>query len=190
MEPSERMQRNVGHRVAEAWGGLFVAGLFLCALGILAMLASAATGLLSSFVIGLVLIASGILEGVGSFTHREKTGSRVLGVLSGVLVAVIGVILIARPELGVMAAGLLIATWFVASGLFRSVTSLVDRYPRWGWDFAYGILALILGLILFGRWPLSSFFIVGLLIGLEILARGIVLIATSMAVREEAHAAA
>lgn len=82
---------------------------------------------------------------------------------------------------------LLIAAYLFSSGLFRGVTALVDRYPRWGWDFAYGVLAVVLGAYVVARWPIGSFAILGTLVALEIIARGIALCAASWRVRELEH---
>ena len=84
-------------------------------------------------------------------------------------------------------ATLLIAGFFFASGLFRGITAIVDRYPHWGWDLGYAVIAIGLGVIVVGDYPFSAFWILGTLVAVEIIARGAALIAASTMLREIAH---
>jgi hypothetical protein len=56
--------------------------------------------------------------------------------LAGFLALVVGALLLYRPIAGLASLTLLIACYLFASGLFRAVISIVDRYQSWGWDLA------------------------------------------------------
>jgi uncharacterized membrane protein HdeD (DUF308 family) len=164
------------------WGGPFVLGLLVMAVGVLALLSALWTGLASIILLGILLAISGVLQ-IGYSFGRDRTGSPGVHLLAGILSAVVGVLIAARPAIGLAALTLLLAGYFFASGLFRTITSVVDRYARWGWDFAYGISAIILGIILVASWPTSAAWLVGTLVGLEIIFRGASLMAASLALR-------
>ncbi|MGA9522238.1 MAG: DUF308 domain-containing protein [Myxococcaceae bacterium] len=165
-----------------AWGITFTLGLLLVALGVFAIAASGTTGLATVFLFGAILAGSGIVQIVNAFANR-KEGRFALQLLAGVLSAVIGVLMFMRPVAGLAAVSLLIIGYFFASGLFYSVTSIADRYPRWSWDFAYGLSAIVLGIIGLTQWPITVAWLVGTLIGLEILFRGVNLMSSSLLVR-------
>jgi uncharacterized membrane protein HdeD (DUF308 family) len=77
----------------------------------------------------------------------------------------------------------MLAGYFFASGLFHAITSVMDRYARWGWDFVYGAISLFLGVVVMSEWPVSAVWLVGTLVGLGILFRGVALMAGSLTLR-------
>ena len=74
-----------------------------------------------------------------------------------------------------------------AAGLFHAITAVADRYPRWGIDFLYGVVALALGVYIVASWPISSFWVLGTVVGIEIIARGVALVSASWALRSIEH---
>ncbi len=108
-------------------------------------------------------------------------------VLAGLLALVVGGLFVFRPVASLASVTLLIAGYFFASGLFRGLTSVMDRYLGWGWDFAYGILTVALGIYVTAAWPLSSFVVLGTIVAIEIIARGITLMAASWVLRDIEH---
>jgi uncharacterized membrane protein HdeD (DUF308 family) len=187
---SSDTQRPSGSRMGSSvWGGPFVVGLLITLLGCLALASVGITSLLSVIFYGSLLTVMGIAEIVYAFRVR-KTGPFLLFLLGGVLSVVVGVLVLAWPAAGMAAMTLLLAGYFFATGLFRAITSLMDRYPRWGWDCADGIICVALGIIIMAQWPLSTLWAVGIVVGVGIISRGIALMASSLAVRSvvrEAH---
>jgi uncharacterized membrane protein HdeD (DUF308 family) len=164
------------------WGGPFVMGLLLSLLGIVALGAVVITSVASVIFFGSMLVVAGIFEIVHALRVR-KTGPFLMFLLGGVLSVVVGAMVLARPGSGLVAMTLLLAGYFFASGLFRGITSLVDRYAGWGWDFAYGIVSVVLGIIISAQMPTSTLWALGLVVGVEILSRGISIMAGALAVR-------
>jgi uncharacterized membrane protein HdeD (DUF308 family) len=174
---------------SSVWGGPFVVGLLITLLGCLALASIGITSLISVIFYGSLLTVMGIAEIVHAFRVR-KTGPFLLFLLGGVLSTIVGVLVLAWPAAGLAAMTLLLAGYFFATGLFRAITSLMDRYPRWGWDFADGVVCVALGVIIMALWPLSTLWAVGIVVGVGIISRGIALMASSLAVRSvlrEAH---
>jgi uncharacterized membrane protein HdeD (DUF308 family) len=167
---------------SSVWGGPFVVGLLITLLGCLALASIAITSLISVIFYGSLLTVMGVAEIIHAFRVR-KTGPFLLFLLGGVLSIVVGVLVLAWPAAGLAAMTLLLAGYFFATGLFRAITSLMDRYPRWGWDFADGSVCVALGVIIMALWPLSTLWAVGIVVGVGIISRGIALMASSLAVR-------
>ena len=179
----ERRDLGAPHRhISSFWTGPFVSGLLIALVGIIAFWTPLVTGVASALLIGGLLTFAGAVELIGSFRRRHE-GSVAHSVLSGILSLVVGILFLARPVAGVGALGLMLAAYFFASGLFRVINSAADRYSRWGWDFAYGLVALAAGVMVLMYWPLSSLVLVGMLIGLELLARGIALMGIGWGMR-------
>ncbi|OJT18650.1 hypothetical protein BO221_38535 [Archangium sp. Cb G35] len=171
---------------AGLWGGPFVVGLLLTLLGVVALGAVVLTSLFSVIFYGAMLAAAGVFEIVHAFRIR-KTGPFWMFLLGGVLSLVVGAMVMARPGIGLVAVTLLMAGYFFASGLFRGITSLSDRYEGWGWDLAYGLVSVALGVIIFAQLPTSSLWALGVVVGVEILFRGIAIMAGALVVRGVLH---
>jgi uncharacterized membrane protein HdeD (DUF308 family) len=171
-------------RVTSAvWGGLFVLGLLMAVLGIVALGAAYFASLVTAIYFGAMLTVMGIAEVVAAFRVRRSGGPFWLYLLSGILSTVVGLFVLVYPAAGLAALTLVLAGYFFASGLFHAVTSIMDRYPRWGWDLAYGAISIFLGVIVMAQWPISAVWLVGTLVGIGILFRGVTLMAGSLTLR-------
>ena len=170
----------IGREETEGWAAMVTIGVLLTILGIAALLMSAATGVFTVVLMGVALIVAGALELVQAYRRRDH---RVLLLLGGIFSIVAGGLILARPGAGLAGVSLLLAMFFIANGLFRSIGAAIDRYPGWGWDLGYGLLALALGLYVVGSWPWSSVWLLGTIIGAEIMARGLLLVALGFEVR-------
>lgn len=168
---------------AALWGGPFLLGLLSAVLGIVLLGCTATASFASVFAVGILLAAGGISEIVAAFRARKTGGPFWLFFLAGILTTVVGVLFLMYPGAGLGTLTLLLAGYFFASGLFNLITSVMDRYPQWGWDCAYGIVAIFLGISVMAQWPASSLWLVGTLVGLGLLMRGIATMSAAFAIR-------
>lgn len=164
------------------WGGPFVMGLLIALLGVLALAALPLTSLATVFFYGALLVVGGIFEMVHAFRVR-KTGPFLMFLLGGVLSIVVGALVLMRPGLGLVSLTLLLAGFFLARGFFRGITAVMDRYSGWGWDVLYGLVSVALGVIIFAQLPSSTLWALGLVVGVEILSRGISIMAVALMAR-------
>ena len=58
----------------------------------------------------------------------------------------------------------------------------------WGWMLFGGILSAILGFLIWNQWPLSGFWAVGTLVGIQFIFSGWSMIAVGMAAKKAAPA--
>lgn len=162
-----------------AWGVAFVLGLALVALGVGAAVFSGLTGVASTLLFGVVLVIAGVMEVIGSLRDRLRHPSLLL-LLGGIFTTLVGLFFVFRPLMGVGMLTLLLGAYFVVAGLFSTITSVMDRYSGWAFDFAYGLVALALGILVFRSWPAASMLWLGLFVGIEIASRGFTLMVASL----------
>jgi uncharacterized membrane protein HdeD (DUF308 family) len=76
------------------------------------------------------------------------------------------------------------AIFFAVEGIWKIFASFRYR-PASGWLalFASGIVALVLGLIIWRQWPISGLWAIGVLVGVNLVMTGISMIAIAMTVR-------
>jgi uncharacterized membrane protein HdeD (DUF308 family) len=182
MSPTfERTTATAGSARDTVTGTSFMVGMVLFVLGILALIFADVVTVASVVVFGVILVASGIAE-LTDVRPRRRGGDRYfLSLLSGLLSLAVGFAMLIRPGVGVTGSGLLVAGWLLATGLFRGVAALVDRYRYWGWDLFYGALSVVLGLLLVSSLPTSALWLLGTLVAIELMARGVAVMGASLA---------
>lgn len=168
------------------WGLPMTLGILTIILGLFALYASVATTLISVIFIGVMLIVVGVMEIIGAI-RVGRHGSWLTYLLAGILSIVVGALFLDKPLASLASLTLLIAGFMFSAGLFRGITAIADRYPQWGIDFLYGVVAIALGVYIVLSWPISAFWVLGTIVSAEILVRGITLVAASWALRDIEH---
>ena len=87
---------------------------------------------------------------------------------------IVGILLVANPLAGVLlshpAGGNLFLCrrhFFVCFLAFQ-----LKPQPRWGWVLINGILAIVLGILIWSQWPFNASWLLGLLVGIGLLMNG------------------
>ena len=96
---------------------------------------------------------------------------------------VVGALLLRGPVLGAVVLTFLLATYFLVAGIFRIVAATVLHLPSRGWVLFNGIVTLALGIVVWGGWPASSFWVIGLFLGITLLLSGFARIMLALALR-------
>jgi uncharacterized membrane protein HdeD (DUF308 family) len=168
-----------------------VLGAILFLLGVLALVFAGVVTIASIVAFGILLAVGGISELFHAFRGQEGERDRFfLSFISGLLTTVVGGVMIFRPEVGVAGSGLVVGAWLLSTGLFRSVTSLVDRYRYWAWDLAYGIVSLLLGVWVIASLPTSAPWLLGTVIAIEFMAHGAAVMLSSFALQRRERSSA
>lgn len=167
-------------------GWFFALGIALVALGALALGSSVFTTFASIIFFGWLLLIGGLIQAIHALWTRSWS-SFFLNLMLGILNFVAGGIMISKPAVGVLSLTLLLAAFFVAGGLVRIITSLVMRPHQWGWLLLNGIITLILGILIGAEWPLSSLWVIGLFVGIDLILAGWSFIALALEARGILH---
>jgi len=151
-------------------------GIALIALGAAAVLAPVVAGSALVIVIGFILLIAGIVPIVREL-KAEASKERTMGLMFGIITALTGIAVIGHPLFGLAFLTLLLAGYFVSEGVWKIFASF--RYKPasgWKWLLASGVLSLILGLLIWNKWPVSGIWAVGVLVGLNLLGTGLALV--------------
>lgn len=158
-------------------------GVLLMVLGTLAVLAPLVAGLAIDTIVGALFLAAGIAEVI--FAFRAKSwGAGLLSFASGGLSIVCGGAMLLFPLFGLSFLTLLLAGYFFADGIARSVLALQARpLPGWPWMLFTGLVTLLLAGLIVADWPFSGVWAIGVLAGVNILLTGWALIFSGLAAR-------
>lgn len=157
--------------IRRGWGWLLAMGTILVIFGVIALVDSITVSIISMALFGWLLLLAGIIEAVQAFRHR-KYGHFFLHLLNAVFSLVVGVMLLRNPLAGSIIMTLLLASYFVVLGIFRIFTALAVRVPGSGWSLVDGVIALILGILIWAQWPESGLWMIGLFIGINLITTG------------------
>lgn len=166
------------------WGWFLIWGILLVILGALAITATTLTTLISVVFLGFVILITGIVVIIDSFTFWWRKGSGFFfHIIMGILYFAVGVMLIKSPLAGSLSITFLLGILYTVVGIFRLLSSMSLRSPQWGWIFFNGIITLLLGILILSSWPESSLFIIGLFVGIDLLFTGWAYIMSAFAAR-------
>ena len=175
-----------------AWWWLLLFGVLLAACGTAALVVpmfTIATSFVAVVVLGVALMVAGLAAIITSFWMGKWSGT-LLQLLVGILYLVVGFAITDTPGKSVVAMTALLAAFFIVVGLFRIVASLIVRFPHWGWALLNGVITLMLGLVIYRHFPQSSLWVIGILVGVEMLFHGWTWIMLSLAIRRIPEVAA
>jgi len=154
-------------------GWLIVAAILFIVLGVFAIIEPAVAGLGVALLVGWLLIFGGISHFVAAF---EGGGARrvLFEILAGVLFVIGGYYMVTHPVLALSTLTLLLAALILAAGVCEIITYFRLRSEQAsGWLLFNGIVALILGALIWLHWPSSSVWAIGTLVGVNLLLTGI-----------------
>lgn len=175
--------------VRKHWWLFMVLGILLVLGGIVAVACPFVSSLAAVMVLGIILIVAGIFTIIGAF-WAGKWSALLLQLLVGVLYVVAGMAIRDTPVESTALLTMFIAAFFIVVGIFRIVVSLVERFPQWGWALVNGVITLLAGLIIYDTYPFSALWVIGLLVGLELIFGGWTWIMLSLVMRDKKEAAA
>lgn len=153
------------------WGWWLFVGIILMIIGLILITTPVITTLATVLVIGAFLIAAGIVHLITAFIDR-KSHHLWLHLVIALFTLILGVLMILNPELTVVTLTFLLGLFFLASGVFRIIGSLLSRFRSWGWVLLNGIISFILGLLILFQWPAASLWVIGLFVGIDFLFAG------------------
>lgn len=153
------------------WVWFLILGIALVVMGMMAIGSAFVATLATVTVLGVLLLAAGIVQVVSSF-WSPRWGGLFVHLLIGLLYAVTGFLVLECPVSAAAALTMLMAAFFIVGGLFRIAGALMVRFHGWAWDLLNGAITLLLGVIIWRNFPEATFWVIGVFVGVEMIFAG------------------
>jgi uncharacterized membrane protein HdeD (DUF308 family) len=153
-------------------GWIIALGVIYVIAGLIALTSIVEATVVSVWIVGIMMLIAGIAEVIHAF-QVKSWGKFLLWALLGALYIVAGFVTFENPLLAAAILTLVLGIALVASGIMRIILAFsVKGGTPWIWVAVSGIITLLLGLIILAHWPVSSLYILGLFLGIDLVFAG------------------
>jgi uncharacterized membrane protein HdeD (DUF308 family) len=174
-QASEAMREAMRETVKRYSTWYLLEGVLLAIVGVLALIFPYIASVTLVFLIGWILIISGVLQAIGLIGAKEVPHFW-LQLISAALAIVIGVLLLRNPNAGLLIMTVLLIVFFFVEGVSKIIFALNIRpFDGWLWVLLSGVIGVLLGAYLWANMPLSSEWVLGVLIGIQLICEGVAL---------------
>lgn len=153
--------------------GWFLAiGVLILLLGIAAIIFPFTASLAVTAGLGIVLAISGVVQLAHAFGVRRLRGFFFF-LISALLSLMAGILLLIFPVSGMLSLTLVVGSFLLIGGILKIFLALRIRPGvSWSWLLFAGGLALVLGTLILLQWPAISSWVLGLMVGVDLLFSG------------------
>ncbi|MHA1517882.1 MAG: HdeD family acid-resistance protein [Alphaproteobacteria bacterium] len=149
-----------------------IQGILLVVAGMLALIYPFIASVTIVYLLAWILIISGVLQGIG-LIGASNVPHYWLQLISAALAILIGVLLLRDPDSGLLIMTVLLIVYFMVEGIAKVIFALTIRpFPNWGWVLGSGLVGILLALILWANMPLTSDWVLGLMLGVLLVCEG------------------
>jgi len=160
-------------RLQSKWASITAFGVLLAALGLAALFFSLVATIATVTLNGVLFLVAGAAE-IGIGMHSRTWARFFLWLIGGLLYLAAGVLCIVNPRLASAALTLLLGAGFVAAGVVRLYLGLLlPAVESRALVFLSAALTTALGLIVITHWPSDSLYVLGTLLGVDLLFHGV-----------------
>ena len=153
-------------------GWIVALGVVYVIAGIIALGSVVMATKVSVFVVGIMMLIAGVAEVINAF-QIKTWGKFLLWLLLGALYIVAGFFAFENRLLAAAALTLLLGISLLVSGIMRIVIafSMQETMP-WIWVAFSGVITFLLGLLIVAHWPISSLYVLGIFLGVDLVIAG------------------
>jgi uncharacterized membrane protein HdeD (DUF308 family) len=181
----DQLQLEMSAVVKAHWKAFLFEGILLAVLGLAAMILPTFASLAVTIFLGWLFLISGIGGLVVTYWARNMPGFW-WSLISAALAVLAGLILLARPMQGVLTLTIVVGAYFLAEGIATIMYALEHRRElsgRWSWLLVAGLMDILIAFIIIAGLPGSAEWVLGLLVGINLLFGGATLIGMALAAR-------
>jgi uncharacterized membrane protein HdeD (DUF308 family) len=169
------------------WGWILALGIVYVIAGFIALGSVVMATVASVLVVGVMMIVAGVAEIFNAF-QCKGWGWFLVWVLLGALYIVAGFFTFENPLFAAVIFTLLLGASLVASGIVRIILAFsMKREQPWIWLLLSSLVTLLLGLLILARWPVSSVYVLGIFLGIDLVMAGAGWIGLSLALHRHAE---
>ena len=170
------------------WKWILALGMVYVLAGALALGRVVMATVASVWFVGLMMILAGVAQVINAF-QVKSWGSFFLWLALGVLYIMAGFAAFENPLMAAALLTLLLGVLLVASGVVRLMLAFsVKTENAWAWVALSALITLVLGVVILAHWPTSSLYILGLLLGIDLIFVGTGWITFALGLRRVAKA--
>ena len=184
------MQHTIGDTLRAHWRLYVFQGVLMIILGVLAVAAPAFATLTVDIYVGWLFLISGVLGLIAMFSARNVPGF-LWTLVTALLSIVVGGVLVWKPVEGALSLTIVLTAFFIVEGVFQAAAALIyrDAIPStWGWLLASGLADLALAAIIVAGWPGTAAWVLGLLVGVNLLTTGWAVVMVAFGARDTVQA--
>jgi uncharacterized membrane protein HdeD (DUF308 family) len=166
-----------------AWQVLLAAGAVAIVLGVVALAWPGVTLVVIGAVFGSYLLVSGIFQLVAAFAAHVPGQLRVLGLFSGALGVLLGLLCFRGPAQSILLLALWIGFGWLLRGIMTTVVALsTEDLPARGWQAFLGIVTFVAGIVLIVS-PFGSLLALTVVAGVWLIAIGVLEVVHALWIR-------
>jgi uncharacterized membrane protein HdeD (DUF308 family) len=178
------VSRNIREADPDLWRRILGIGIVTIILGAAAILLPFMATLTVNVLLGIILLVAALAHAIHAFSCRDSK-EMILRVLAAAVYGAAGILLLVFPRQGMLALTILLAVLFIVIGALKLALALsIQPIRGWGWLAFSGILAAGLGVLIWAGLPSAATWVIGLLIGIELLVGGWTIVVSALAMRE------
>ena len=171
------------------WFLWMIAGVISLFGGFFALANPLAAPLTAELLAGWMFVAVGVMTMVSAFGD-QGWGGRILSILIGLIILILGIDLIANPLAGVVSLTLVVAIGLIVMGVLRILLAFRSDFAQLRWVLILsGAISLLLGAMIMSNFPQSAALVLGVYLAVELISNGVSLIVLSLARKSEPEVA-
>lgn len=185
---SEAMEFAIKKTLSEHWRLFLIEGIVLLVLGAGAIIVPQIASLAMAVFLGWLFLIGGIVGLVVTIMSRGAPGFW-WSLLSSIVTIVAGAVLLGWPVAGVVSLTLVLTAFLVADGALMVLFGLAHRRQlsgSWGWFIVNGLLDWLLAILIILALPGAAEWVLGLIVGIDLIFGGASLVTMALAVRKAA----
>ncbi len=170
----------------EHWGLFLAEGIILSLLGLAAIIVPPLAGIVTTIFLGWLFLIAGIVGIIATMRARQAPGFG-WALLSALVALIAGGVLLWNPLQGLITLTYVLTAFFILDGLLLIVLAISHRREfsgKWQWMMVNGVIDLVLAAIVISGMPGSLLWVLGLLVGIDMIFGGATLIAMALDARQ------
>lgn len=167
------------------WFLWMLAGIISLVGGFFALANPLAATITAELLAGWMFIIVGILTAFSAFGD-QGWGARIVAILLGILLVVLGINLVSNPLAGSVSLTFAVAILLLVAGVFRLLMAFSSKAEGLRWVLVLsGAISLLLGIMILSNFPWSATVVLGIFLAVELISNGISLIVLSLTRKAE-----
>ncbi len=147
-------------------------GIALIVLSFITLGAPYLTSIAITFIVGAVLIGSGVAYGFHAFQNNKWSGF-FFSIIAALINIAAGLLILTYPKLGLVTLTLIFALLLAIQGVIKILASLKLSWADGAfWLLLSGVVSIVLGVLIWQGWPTTAAWVLGLFLSIDLLFAG------------------